>query len=542
MRSPWRRAFSLRLLDADGRLIVPWGWALVGLLITAAAVAYDLTDAPSPNWRSQGAARAAAAHLLAQLPDRPALDPELPVAFVSDRYGDAYANRLVSGKRGVPLPDALPIWSWRVPLRGGQGYVAVNAVTDAVTGLDLPQAREMPALAGVAALDAAQGLARRVGVGGPGWEGPVVQPGSRGDVYTWRSQGNALGEAPEVAEITVQGGRPVQLRRYLAVPDSFKRELDVQEQRGSWLARGVLGWVELLAALSAAILAFVYRRRAHWGFGYGVAAVFLVLAVLSGLNSSLVSQMLQTPRLAPGAVAIGTLALVVIGQSVHTLWLLFGGAAGWAMAQAEWGDRVALLAGGVRRLLGREGAVAGLRAYGLFVVHYQLAFWFYYFAEKRLGVWEATGLAFQQRFNLVLPALYPLQVAILAPLMEEVLWRLFAISALRRLFRLTFPAVLLPAALWGLAHSWYQVYPPYTRAIELTLVGLLLGYALVYWGLEVSIGSHLLYNALVTCVGLATVPLAGHRAGALLAGALLLLPAVPVALQLWRQRREAPAG
>ncbi len=540
MSAPWRRAFGLRLQDADGRLLVPWGWVLIGLLLTAATIAYDLVDSPFPRWQRRADAVAAAERLLVQLPERPEVSRSLPVSFVADRYADAYANYQVAGRRGVPLPDALPIWAWRVPLQGGRGYVAVNATTGEVTGLELSSAEAIP-VASAAALDVAESLVRRLGAGGAGWDGPNVRPEGQATVYGWQTRQNVLGEAPEVAEVAVRDGRAVRVRRYVAVPAAFRQSLDAQEQRGDWVARGLLGWVELAGMFAAVALAIVWRRSAHWNFGLWVTAVVLALAFMGGLNSSLIAQTLHAPQLTPGATVALLLTLIIGGQALHAVSLVFGGAAGWAMAKATWGDRVAVLTGGLGRLLGRDGAVAGLRAYGLFVVHYQIAFWFYYFATK-LGVWEATGLAFAQKLNLVVPALYPLQVVILAPLLEEVLWRLFAISALRRLFRTTFPAVLVPAVLWGLAHSWYQVYPPYTRAVELTLVGLLLGYAFVYWGLEVAIGSHLLYNALVTCVGLAIVPLPAQRAGAVLAGVLLLLPAVSVAVQLWRQRRASFSG
>lgn len=551
----WRRAFALRLTDARGRLIVPWGWVLIGALIMAATLVYDLSDVPPPHWQSQAAALTAARQFLTtssgMISPEVRVNADLQPVFSADTAADAYANRLTAGRRGVTLPYQLPIWYWQVPLaRPGAAAsagrqvppsVVVNAATGQVVGATLP-VPAVPSSSTSPQQDrhVAEAVARRLGVGSTDWLGPDEFAGAPDmRVFVWHTLQPVLGEAPETLQVKVESGALRSFQRSIQVPGAFTQDLQAQSQRGGLLVK-LVEYLEIFGFLAALIWALVRQQQSHWAFGGACFVIVAGLFVEAGLNTGMVGASWHYPTATTGALVIAIILNIMKMQGMQAGWVLFGGAVGYSLAKEQWGDRVPLLSKGLGALFTLEGAVTALRTYALLVVHYQVAFWFYFIADRRLGVWEATALAFSQKLNVLSPVLYPLHVTVLAPVLEEVTWRLFSVSALRKVLRSTVLAVVLPAVVWGLAHSWYQVYPPYTRAIELALVGSVLGYAFIKWGLEVTIGSHMLYNALVTVVSLGTVPLVAHRAGAVLAGGIMLLPALPIAVQLLRQR-NAPA-
>ena len=101
-----------------------------------------------------------------------------------------------------------------------------------------------------------------------------------------------------------------------------------------------------------------------------------------------------------------------------------------------------------------------------------------------------------------LPFLEPLTVGIGASISEEFMFRLFAISFFKRYLKKDFFAVLIPAVIWAFSHSSYEVFPPYVRGIELTIVGIILGYLFLKFGLEMTIITHYAVEAILVSIPL----------------------------------------
>lgn len=115
---------------------------------------------------------------------------------------------------------------------------------------------------------------------------------------------------------------------------------------------------------------------------------------------------------------------------------------------------------------------------------------------------------------------------------------MFAVPLLKRYVRITWLALLLPAIVWAFLHSTYPVYPVYVRGIELTVVGLALGYVFLTEGILVTLVAHLGFNALLLSLPLLSssnswLQISGAAAIVLALAApfafLLLLPKTPPA-------------
>lgn len=87
---------------------------------------------------------------------------------------------------------------------------------------------------------------------------------------------------------------------------------------------------------------------------------------------------------------------------------------------------------------------------------------------------------------------------------EEVTFRLFGISLVKRYLKSTALAVLIPAAIWAFAHSNYPVFPVYVRGIELTIADAAFGVAFLRLGLVTCIVAHFVIDAVLVGMPLLT--------------------------------------
>lgn len=109
-------------------------------------------------------------------------------------------------------------------------------------------------------------------------------------------------------------------------------------------------------------------------------------------------------------------------------------------------------------------------------------------AESGFRTWYTID-ALTSSNNMMVPLLLPL-LAWCAALSEEAVYRLFALTALKKLLRFTFPAVLLSSMIWAMGHVTYPVYPFYTRFVEVTLIGLAFSYIFLKHGFLTAVYAH----------------------------------------------------
>jgi hypothetical protein len=122
---------------------------------------------------------------------------------------------------------------------------------------------------------------------------------------------------------------------------------------------------------------------------------------------------------------------------------------------------------------------------------------FYYIGMKYCGVWVFPSPKYSNILGTWFPFLLPLSLSIVAAVSEEFIFRLFAVSFLKRFLRVTFLAVLIPSIIWAFAHSSYAVFPVYTRGIELTIVGLAFCYVFLRYGILNCIIAHYVVDAVL---------------------------------------------
>jgi hypothetical protein len=112
----------------------------------------------------------------------------------------------------------------------------------------------------------------------------------------------------------------------------------------------------------------------------------------------------------------------------------------------------------------------------------------FYIAESKFHVWAVSDAA-DSPYNMYNPYIFPI-MAWAAAISEEGAYRLFGIAVFLKIVRFRFLAVLLPSILWALGHTEYAIYPVYTRLIEVTILGIVFGYAFLRYGFLTALFAH----------------------------------------------------
>lgn len=112
----------------------------------------------------------------------------------------------------------------------------------------------------------------------------------------------------------------------------------------------------------------------------------------------------------------------------------------------------------------------------------------FFIAGEYFDVWAVNDPA-DSVLNMTWPAAFPL-MAWAAAISEEAIYRLFGIAFFLKLVRNRFLAILLPSMIWALSHTQYPIYPVYTRFVEVTIIGIIFGYAFLKYGLMTVLFAH----------------------------------------------------
>lgn len=447
--------------------------------------------------------------------------------------GDSVALTFLQRQLGVDeasrwAREEAPIWSWNLrwfqPEQkeewvaeigvGGDIVGYRHLVEEAADGADLSQ-REARSLA--------EDFLRRLG-----WElerleeveASTSERDNRTDhSFAWEKRGSAVDWRPGDPEsgtgsvrlsVIVQGERVGGYSHFVRVPEEFRRELSSSQGIGTFLAFSSLGITVLLTIVALVVAIVRYRRDdIRWRPAIVLGAViFVLMALYMGMSWPTVAYSYPTDL--PWAVFVGlsALSLLLVG-GVYGALVLFNAAAGESLGRETFPDSLrGFAAAASGRLNVPELAAASLRGYALGFAFIGYLTVFYLLSQRYLGAWLPAEGPYSEIFNLYLPFLAPLTVSLVAAISEEVLYRLFGISLLKRALGSwpgsTAVALVLPAAVWAFAHSTYPVFPVWLRGIELTIGGVLFGLAFVHWGFLTCVVAHYVVDAFLLSAPLLT--------------------------------------
>ncbi len=436
----------------------------------------------------------------------------------------------------------VPVWRWSVrwvtPLQKLEyrAAVAPDGRVLAVRRL-LPEKDAAPDPGDATARALAEGAIRQDRGLDPGGlrfiQAAVEKRPARTDrTFEWESNTIRFGDAAMRYLVEVQGDRVGRTSLYLEVPEKWRR--DYETLRSKNLAAGTVATFGLILTFLAVLVVFLQRVRrkdVKWRLALTFAAVGAVLQLLASLNELPIrlfaydtadawAGFLTMSLLADvaGAAALGAVLFLLVGAGEPLFRETYPG-------QPALGRILSLR--GLRSKRFFRGLLLGYAMTALFFA-YQVVF---YIVAERFGAWAPADVPHSSLLATPFPWLGVLLMGFLPATTEEFSSRMFSIPFVRR-FAPGWVAVVLPAFIWGFAHSTYPNQPFYIRGLEVGFAGVLIGVVFLREGMLPLLVWHFTVDAVYTALLLVRSTNAYFVISGAAAALVLLVP-MAVALVLY---------
>jgi membrane protease YdiL (CAAX protease family) len=469
------------------------------------------------------------------------------VSFRWSEYDKNYLERNLGLRRANVLMSAkINVWHWSIrwfkPLHEEEFHVEVSPSGKVVDfSHTIPENSPGKSISQSEARALATAFLRAQGLEPAKYEmmeGSSESRPRRVDHYfEWKELGFKAGEAENRVSVSVAGNTVSYFGSSLKVPDTWRRKVEGESGKGGFLVTiaSVISAVFLCGLL--VVFMFAVRARAvRWKFALALAGGVAFVNALAAVN--------LLPIMKQEYITTETMAGFItthIIQIISAVIVLFGGmvflASGGDVMQ-RWGfpDKISLSGIFTRRgLRSKRFVEANLVGFGLGLAQLGYVSLFYVIGMKYFHVWSPAEVPYDETLNTALPWIYPLTIGLFAALTEEFVYRVFAISFLKKYLRLTWLAVLVPAVTWAFMHSNYPQQPAYIRGIEISVVGIVLGLAYLRYGVVSTIAAHYTYDAVLGGTLLARSDNLYFRISGIAVMLLVLLPLVPAAVVALRR-------
>ncbi|MBM3324062.1 MAG: CPBP family intramembrane metalloprotease [Calditrichaeota bacterium] len=493
----------------------PWRALLLGTLVCVVAgvfvfgtyfyQAFPLASVKFKLTRAQ--ALSESAELMQERGVRNLGDYRRTAVFSVDQMASNYLEREVGLERANRLmADSVAAWSWFIryfqPLQkleyeihftpGGRFVKYSRHIEENASGAFL-------------SLDSARALAQDYLLATTGLSLDELEekiaastdmPNRRDHKFEWEKKNFRAKEATLRYRVEIQGDEVGFFREYVKVPEAWERQFE-RERASNELFQSLAQFFAVLLGIGIIVTLFreLRSRNLAGRVPFLIGAALAVGLFLMALNS--------WPLVFSGYDTTQTFASFFLR---FVLVVLFGsalvGAVVWLSAQA--GEPL------YRRLLPENlslertfsGAATSTRAFArATIAGYAMAFGhvafviLFYLLGKRIGFWAPQEVEYSNAVSSYLPWLYPLVISFYAATFEEFGFRLFAIPFLKKIFRSTFVAVLIPALIWGFLHSGYPQQPGWVRGVEVGAIGVVAGYVMLRFGILATLVWHYTVDA-----------------------------------------------
>ncbi|MFN8548577.1 MAG: CPBP family intramembrane glutamic endopeptidase [Candidatus Eisenbacteria bacterium] len=343
--------------------------------------------------------------------------------------------------------------------------------------------------------------------------------------FTWKVRGAEWAGSTDRREVRVQGGAIGAYREYLKVPDAWRRDYEKLRSHNDGAAAVAAAF--LFLTVGAAVVVLLQRLRlgdVRWNTAATFAGIGVVLTILASLNS-FPSDLYDydTTESFAGFLSTRIFGDILRGFAVGVFILIVVGA-GEALYREAYPTKMSVTNFFSRRGLRTRrfllSSLLGLTLTCFFFAYQEL----FYTVAKSLGAWAPMEVPYTELFNTAFPWIFVLLIGFLPAVTEESMSRMFSIPLVARFVRTPGVAIVLPALIWGFAHSNYPNQPFYIRGVEVSLAGILIGWLMVRVNIGTTLIWHFTVDALYTSVLLYGSKNLYYIVSATLAGCVMLLP------------------
>ncbi len=320
----------------------------------------------------------------------------------------------------------------------------------------------------------------------------------KGVYIAWKDDAEK-GGAKLITGATISGEDILSFSKFnLELPDEYNR--DISEQYGTGLNLLVITRILYLGLFIAATFYLILRRN-HLAmtttrkFYYSLAASLFLFAVLSEFNE-IQSFILKYDTTQPIGSFFGRHAVeTILAILLTTVGILMPSLSGEALRVEIFPHKKegSFLHYIRTSFFTRKTAQLILLGYLFCIILLGLQAALFKFGDQYFNLW------FEQTWVTQLSAAYfpffaAFYLGFRASLWEEIMFRMFAIGWLTKVFKRTFLAVIISSLIWGLGHSGYLIFPMWFRAVEVSCMGLLLAVLYLRFGLIPVIVAHYLFD------------------------------------------------
>ena len=325
--------------------------------------------------------------------------------------------------------------------------------------------------------------------------------------FSWAKKGvyipwteiNDDGGAKLLINTTVSGNEIKSFdKAILDIPEKFQRYIEKQNILGTFLSSFFL--LMFLGLLTWSIFIVIKRKeevviQRTWKVFLGIGIFIFVLKIFDILNS-FQNLLFHYSTSASLSSFIGISLIGILLSCIFiSLSIIMPGVAGESLRNEAFPSKKgnSLLHFINSTFLGKSVAKSIVFGYLVFFIALALQSILLAFGQEHLGVWiekiKLTNLS-----SAYIPFLGAFIIGCSASIIEETVFRIFAINWAKKYFKNTILAIIFVSLFWGFSHTGYPVYPIWFRGIEVTIIGLFFGFILLKFGIIPLFIAHYLFD------------------------------------------------
>lgn len=310
-------------------------------------------------------------------------------------------------------------------------------------------------------------------------------------VFTWKLPAVSLGAASCRVTVTVQGDRVDGYDEYVKVPEEWSRGYArLRSLNESTTQVDILFFVLLGVGMLVTLVRRVRVRDIKWKTALAFGAICSVLQFLASLNEfPLVEYNFDTTgsygNFLGQTILMAALNAVLLGGVIFILTACVE-----PLYRQAYSSKLSISRmfswHGIRTRSFFVASLAGITL-TFFFFSYEIGF---YLLANKFGAWAPADVPYTDLLNTRFPWIFVLLGGFFPAVSEEWVFRAFSIPYLRDLLRRRWIAVLLASFIWGFGHASYPNQPFFIRGLEVGIVGLILSWAMLRFGIVATLIAH----------------------------------------------------
>jgi membrane protease YdiL (CAAX protease family) len=456
--------------------------------------------------------------------------------FNEDSFTSYFLQRIkkLSQAREI-LKEDFPLWYWWIrffkPLQKEEFQVAINPENGKILsyGHLIPEDKPAPEISKEKAEEVAKQYLINQNINPSQYEllgyQEIKQPKRKDHKFSWGLIPKGFKNAKFKFEVGIQGNKIGSFDIDIKPPEKFERFFKKESSLSQLLqlASFILTFLLIIICFIEAIK-LSKSLELQWKKAFILGIFVFLIFILNYINQIGNFWIGYDTSLPPSTYIITTISIFIIGAVITSLLIILFSAVGTGISKTTWDEEKLIFMRNFSYLKTKNFGKKALLGYcvGLVILGYLVIF--YTIAKQYFKIWIPLSPYYSNAISTPLPFIVPIAIGIQAAISEEFIYRIFAISLFKKIFKNIYIAVIFSALIWGLGHSTISIYPVYMRAIEVTIIGIILGIVFLKYGLEVTIFAHLGIDVILIATPLIKSGIFNAQVSGLIAIVFLLLP------------------